>query len=58
MYEFLSLDPCLSLREAEKKAPQGNNLIVQEPQPGLTAGEEKGQLWTTFAVGGRVAWKA
>lgn len=43
--------------EKKKKiiALQGNNLIVQEPQPGLTAGEEKGQLLTTFAVGGREA---
>lgn len=41
-----------------KKGPQGNNSIVQEPRPGLTAGEEKGQFFLTSEVGGRDAWRA
>lgn len=40
-----------------RNTSQGNNSIVQEPQPGLTAGEEKGQLLLTFAGGGREAWR-
>ncbi|KAJ7425022.1 hypothetical protein BTVI_04151 [Pitangus sulphuratus] len=42
--------------KTKRKAPQGKNSIVQEPQPVLTAGEEKGQLLMTFAVGGREIW--
>jgi len=42
----------------KKKNPQGSISIVQEPQSGLTAVEEKGQLLLTSAVGGREAWRA
>lgn len=44
--------------KTKRKVPQGNNSSVQKPQPGLTAGEEKGQVLLTFAVCGRETWRA
>lgn len=41
------------MRGKRKKASLTRHYsIVQESQPGLTAGEEKGQLLLTFAVAG------